>query len=67
MPMAVFKLCAHVSIHALVKRATTYIEHTTHEDGVSIHALVKRATTYIEHTTHEDGVSIHALVKRATP
>ena len=66
MPMAVFKLCAHVSIHALVKRATTYIEHTTHEDGVSIHALVKRATTYIEHTTHEDGVSIHALVKRAT-
>ncbi len=44
MPMAVFKLCAHVSIHALVKRATTYIEHTTHEDGVSIHALVKRAT-----------------------
>ena len=27
-----------------MKRATTYIEHTTHEDGISIHALVKRAT-----------------------
>ena len=35
---------AFISIHALVKRATTYIEHTTHEDGISIHALVKRAT-----------------------
>ena len=33
-----------ISIHALVKRATTHLHFDVQVDGISIHALVKRAT-----------------------
>ena len=33
-----------ISIHALVKRATTHLHFDVQVGGISIHALVKRAT-----------------------
>ena len=36
-----------ISIHALVKRATSIGYYLFHSSGISIHALVKRATLYI--------------------
>ena len=37
-----------ISIHALVKRATTYIDKYSKIKKISIHALVKRATYYFK-------------------
>ncbi len=57
---------ACISIHALVKRATTVLAHNPQEAVISIHALVKRATERLIKTLDLSGISIHALVKRAT-
>ena len=56
-----------ISIHALVKRATEYIQFIHVPETISIHALVKRATCG-NASIHVDAahISIHALVKRAT-
>ena len=56
----------YVSIHALVKRATSTKERLGKNFDVSIHALVKRATFLQLYTGRHLRVSIHALVKRAT-
>ena len=40
-----------ISIHALVKRATTYMRFYLFLFGISIHALVKRATEEIVFVT----------------
>ena len=56
----------HISIHALVKRATSERSKGTPTPTISIHALVKRATLYQAVYADEDMISIHALVKRAT-
>ena len=56
-----------ISIHALVKRATEYVDPLPYLTGISIHALVKRATsTKCEFSFSKISISIHALVKRAT-
>ena len=57
---------AIISIHALVKRATTDIQENGWKGGISIHALVKRATLTAGDVPDEINISIHALVKRAT-
>ena len=55
-----------ISIHALVKRATSPEKMRQIACDISIHALVKRATRY-GHVVYPGWViSIHALVKRAT-
>ena len=55
-----------ISIHALVKRATSEVFKTEIAVDISIHALVKRATIYDKLTEMRAIISIHALVKRAT-
>ena len=55
-----------ISIHALVKRATTPIFNTDRQTVISIHALVKRATYQHCKFFTTFNISIHALVKRAT-
>ena len=55
-----------ISIHALVKRATTTDDKNIVEAVISIHALVKRATNWICARNYKALISIHALVKRAT-
>ncbi len=55
-----------ISIHALVKRATTSTVSKTEAWNISIHALVKRATSAHTQRVHIRAISIHALVKRAT-
>ena len=55
-----------ISIHALVKRATTQLPAQLRGAGISIHALVKRATSRSYWHGVRRGISIHALVKRAT-
>ena len=55
-----------ISIHALVKRATTDIVQMQKIIGISIHALVKRATSIASVYPVTVVISIHALVKRAT-
>ena len=55
-----------ISIHALVKRATTLTVIGAAIADISIHALVKRATAYIGCNADGIVISIHALVKRAT-
>ena len=55
-----------ISIHALVKRATSIHYYINDNDGISIHALVKRATNYPTNSRLFHVISIHALVKRAT-
>ena len=55
-----------ISIHALVKRATTDKIYHCWVCGISIHALVKRATLSAKVEETDYGISIHALVKRAT-
>ena len=55
-----------ISIHALVKRATSDYTITFNFDAISIHALVKRATEGIFLLSPPLRISIHALVKRAT-
>ena len=42
-----------ISIHALVKRATKYMERFFDGDKISIHALVKRATLYNKNVVKE--------------
>ena len=56
-----------ISIHALVKRATTLRSFVKSLSRISIHALVKRATDTSKAVTQSTEISIHALVKRATP
>ena len=58
--------CSDISIHALVKRATTLALSYCADIRISIHALVKRATSVISCTSRNSCISIHALVKRAT-
>ena len=60
-----FRVC-HISIHALVKRATRSTAWFTFSLIISIHALVKRATDFKMRCMLITGISIHALVKRAT-
>ena len=55
-----------ISIHALVKRATTGRAGSARTGGISIHALVKRATEKCRLKHFLLVISIHALVKRAT-
>ena len=55
-----------ISIHALVKRATTIAIGLIIAIAISIHALVKRATNAIINSNQNSDISIHALVKRAT-
>ena len=55
-----------ISIHALVKRATTLTCTDWGLLQISIHALVKRATAVEGYVFSSDTISIHALVKRAT-
>ena len=55
-----------ISIHALVKRATTQIGRPPNYLYISIHALVKRATEFLTKDGYLSDISIHALVKRAT-
>ena len=55
-----------ISIHALVKRATTLTVTGAAIADISIHALVKRATERHAGGVITDEISIHALVKRAT-
>ena len=57
---------AAISIHALVKRATSQVSAVALFLDISIHALVKRATRGIWFFPLVRGISIHALVKRAT-
>ena len=61
-----FEMFVDISIHALVKRATTtgYILFIL--PIISIHALVKRATAKALVKYFAKIISIHALVKRAT-
>ena len=59
-------LCLWISIHALVKRATSCVYDAVVFVPISIHALVKRATIADTSTVLEILISIHALVKRAT-
>ena len=60
------QLVFFISIHALVKRATSYEEAERWLDTISIHALVKRATHCKSSDIDDAEISIHALVKRAT-
>ena len=55
-----------ISIHALVKRATSVNSDAEPTEVISIHALVKRATRFIVYIITYLCISIHALVKRAT-
>ena len=55
-----------ISIHALVKRATTNPDGSFPLWVISIHALVKRATPSSKLHLPSKQISIHALVKRAT-
>ena len=55
-----------ISIHALVKRATTSNGLFAIGVPISIHALVKRATQKMGMAANLGNISIHALVKRAT-
>ena len=55
-----------ISIHALVKRATTGNVNKGSQILISIHALVKRATKFFRLFFPSVYISIHALVKRAT-
>ena len=55
-----------LSIHALVKRATSEYRELQALSELSIHALVKRATIETIGQLAELYLSIHALVKRAT-
>ena len=55
-----------ISIHALVKRATSNCAPLRSCFCISIHALVKRATLFLMHNILKSSISIHALVKRAT-
>ena len=55
-----------ISIHALVKRATSSQKQYTVMLAISIHALVKRATCILATPDDARYISIHALVKRAT-
>ena len=55
-----------ISIHALVKRATSYPRNSRVFHVISIHALVKRATKPPKNYLVWQSISIHALVKRAT-
>ena len=55
-----------ISIHALVKRATTNTGDYSAASVISIHALVKRATRSCRLGGEYRDISIHALVKRAT-
>ena len=55
-----------ISIHALVKRATSPLYGCDTAISISIHALVKRATMFKNHVIGAKDISIHALVKRAT-
>ena len=55
-----------VSIHALMKRATSSSRKMPTLRQVSIHALMKRATERHAGGVITDKVSIHALMKRAT-
>ena len=57
---------ALISIHALVKRATTVPNGRCTSPVISIHALVKRATSADGVLSGWKFISIHALVKRAT-
>ena len=43
-----FPMTEYISIHALVKRATTYTTSTQGKTSISIHALVKRATQSVK-------------------
>ena len=56
----------NISIHALVKRATSHYTATVRAICISIHALVKRATLFQDALFSNKLISIHALVKRAT-
>ena len=56
----------YISIHALVKRATTAPNGRCTSPVISIHALVKRATAVYQRIDYLASISIHALVKRAT-
>ena len=58
--------CLCISIHALVKRATSYPLPMERPSLISIHALVKRATLFSGCISSKNIISIHALVKRAT-
>ena len=60
------KLTFKISIHALVKRATSCVAFYTGINAISIHALVKRATVDLYNIYINAHISIHALVKRAT-
>ena len=55
-----------ISIHALVKRATSDRSYSGAKFVISIHALVKRATATVLSSISKLIISIHALVKRAT-
>ena len=55
-----------ISIHALVKRATSDKGINEAIWQISIHALVKRATEDVKDCSYRVKISIHALVKRAT-
>ena len=56
-----------ISIHALVKRATSRTYWSLVSPYIiSIHALVKRATLFYLNCAYGANISIHALVKRAT-
>ena len=55
-----------ISIHALVKRATSGKHGCNDFFDISIHALVKRATKHQKTSIEYTSISIHALVKRAT-
>ena len=55
-----------ISIHALVKRATSLKKSYHPKPSISIHALVKRATRCKHGSYNFFDISIHALVKRAT-
>ena len=48
-------IAGHISIHALVKRATLCNVDKKSLAGISIHALVKRATLHIFRTVYYDG------------
>ncbi len=55
-----------VSIHALLRRATSRIRMRWPSSSVSIHALLRRATGRTPVSKMSDNVSIHALLRRAT-
>ena len=57
---------AYISIHALMKRATSALSVCYVGRQISIHALVKRATPVFANSIDTLRISIHALVKRAT-